>query len=498
MCGCHIVGDDCRHRSFQSIRRRVRSPHPASVGVASLNRCCRMSSTLLNQLQTAAASLRPRHPKAVAAGVATALGGFAITAFGLAPLMPDPSDLPRFTVTSQVLPNGLAAHIEALAEHDFPLHRSEATRAGDTADALLQRLGVQDAAASAFLRRDPVARKIVEGRVGKLVRAEVTRSGRLIGLVARSPLAGDGLPTHFQRLVVERSAAAGFSARVEKAALQSTVRFGSGIIESSLFAATDDSRIPDAVAIQMAEIFSTDIDFRRELRKGDRFTVVYEAMTADGEPTPWSQGSGRVLAAQFVNKGHTHTAIWFQTTEGKGGYFDLEGQSKRRALLGSPLEFSRVSSGFGMRLHPIFRTLRAHNGVDYPAPPGTPVRTVGDGVIEFAGWQNGFGNVVEVRHGGSKSTLYAHLSRIDVRKGERVEQGRTIGAVGSTGWSTGPHLHFELKVDGVHRDPQTIAKASETVKLDEKEMPRFSQVAGTVRSKLDVAASLGERFGEGG
>jgi murein DD-endopeptidase MepM/ murein hydrolase activator NlpD len=457
-----------------------------------------MVSKLLHRLPNAIASWRPRHPRAVAAGVATALGGFGITAFGIAPLMPDAADLPRYTVTAQLPLSGLQAQLDALAEHDFALHRSEQTRAGDTADLLLQRLGVQDPEASTFLRRDPVARKIIEGRAGKLVRAEVTRSGRLIGLVARSAIVGESLPTHFQRVVVERGPDGRFGTRVEKAALQSTVRFGSGVIESSLFAATDESRLPDAVAVQMAEIFSADIDFRRELRKGDRFTVVYEAMTADGEPVPWSQGTGRVLATQFVNRGQTHTAVWFQTTDGRSGYFDLEGQSKRRSMLASPLEFSRVSSGFGMRVHPIFRTMRPHNGVDYPAPTGTPVRTVGDGVVDFAGWQNGFGNVIEIRHSGGKSTLYAHLSRIDVRKGERVEQGRTIGAVGSTGWSTGPHLHFELKVDGVHRDPLQMAKTSETVRLDAQELPRFQERAGVIRSKLDVAASLGERAGEGG
>ena len=457
-----------------------------------------MSSSPLIRLQLAAEGLIRRHPRSIAGGVAAVLGGFAITAFGIAPLMPDPSDLPSQTLAIDVAPHGLAAQIEALVDHDYPLHRSEVTRSGDTADSLLQRLGVRDPAASQFLRRDPQARKLIEGRAGKLVRAEVTQSGRLVSLAARSPVAGDSRPTHFQRMVVQRGAAGGFATRVDTVPLQATVRFGSGVIESSLFAATDDSRIPDAIAVQMAEIFSNDIDFRRELRKGDRFTVVYEAMTADGEPVNWSQGTGRVLAAQFVNRNQTHTAVWFETLAGRGGYYDLEGQSKRRSLLGSPLEFSRVSSGFGMRLHPIFRTMRAHNGVDYPAPIGTPVRTVGDGTVEFAGWQNGFGNVIEVRHAGSKSTLYAHLSRIDVKKGDRVEQGRIIGAVGNTGWSTGPHLHFELKVDGVHHDPITIAKASEAVKLDPADLERFARVAGSVRVKLDVAASLGERFGEGG
>jgi murein DD-endopeptidase MepM/ murein hydrolase activator NlpD len=157
-----------------------------------------------------------------------------------------------------------------------------------------------------------------------------------------------------------------------------------------------------------------------------------------------------VLAAEFVNAGRTHQAVWFVDGQGRGAYFGPDGLSRRRAFLASPLEFSRVTSGFAMRFHPLLKSWRAHLGVDYGAPTGTAVRSVGDGVVHFAGRQNGYGNVVEVQHGNERSTLYAHLSRIDVRKGQRVEQGESLGAVGATGWATGPHLHFEFRVAGHH------------------------------------------------
>ncbi len=233
---------------------------------------------------------------------------------------------------------------------------------------------------------------------------------------------------------------------------------GSGTIRSSLFAATDDADIPDAVAVQIAEIFSGDIDFHRSLRKGDRFSVVYEVLEADGEPLR----TGRVLSAEFVNNGKSYQAMWFQEPGSKGGYYTLDGNSLRRAYLTSPMEFSRVTSGFKMRFHPILQKWRAHLGVDYAAPTGTSVRSVGDGVVAFAGVQNGFGNVVILRHANHHETVYAHLSRIGVRAGQRVSQGDHIGAVGATGWATGPHLHFEFRVNGVHQNPLTVARQSES------------------------------------
>jgi murein DD-endopeptidase MepM/ murein hydrolase activator NlpD len=316
--------------------------------------------------------------------------------------------------------------------------------------------------------------------------------GELIELVVRMPAESAGsAPTHFTRLTVKPEGSR-FAVRSALVPLETQTRLASGTIRSSLFAATDEARIPDPVATQMAEIFSAEIDFHRELRKGDTFSIVYESVTADGEPVPWNQGAGRVLAAEFINSGKTHQAIWFESG-GKGAYFDPSGRSRKRAFLASPMEFSRVTSGFAMRMHPILQRMRAHLGVDYAAPTGTPVRVVGEGVVDFAGWQNGYGNVVHVRHGADRLTVYAHLSRIDVRKGQRVEQGQHIGAVGATGWATGPHLHFEFRVGGVHQDPLKIAKASESVPLDPAARPRFTEWARTVQVKLDLAETVGSR-----
>ncbi len=437
--------------------------------------------------------LLQRHPRRLTAAVVTLLLGTAVTAFGVAPLAPDAADLPRRVLTQSVTPLALDAQLQALETHSLPLYHSELTRSSDTADTLLQRLGIDDSEAAAFLRRDSTARAVLEGRPGKMVQALAT-NGRLTRLTVRSPAeAGEQSSTRFTRLTIERDAL-GLRAHTEQAPLSTEVRLGSGTIQSSLFAAADDSRLPDTVTTQLAELFSTDIDFRRELKRGDTFTVLYEALTADGEPVTWNQACGRVLAAQFINDGHTHDAVWFQETatngKTKGGYFGLDGRSKTRMFLASPMAFSRVTSGFSMRLHPILQTWRAHLGVDYGAPSGTPVRAVGDGVVEFAGWQNGYGNIAIIRHAGERETRYAHLSRLEVKRGQRIDQGQVVGAVGATGWATGPHLHFEFRVRGQVQDPMTIARASEALTISPAARARFTEIAASARSQLQVASTL--------
>lgn len=413
--------------------------------------------------------------------------GFGVTAFGIAPLAPDAADLPRRLVTEIVIPEDITSQLETLASHSLELYRSDLTRSADTADSLLARLNVADVAAAAFLRNDKTARKLLEGRAGKMVQVRTAESGALEELVARYPAENaDQFATHFSRLRISRVNGE-LKAQVEVAELESQVRLGSGTIRSSLFAATDEARIPDPIAIQMAEMFSTDIDFHRELRRGDTFNVVYEALTADGEPITWNQAAGHVLASEFVNNGRAYSAVWFKDGNGKGGYYSFDGESKRRAFLASPMEFSRVTSGFSMRLHPILKTWRAHLGVDYGAPTGTAVRSVGDGVVDFAGWQNGYGNVVQIRHSNERTTLYGHLSRIDVRKGQRIDQGVRIGAVGATGWATGPHLHFEVRVKGQQQNPAVIAKTSEAVVLSAQSRAQFATVAQQLRQQLQAA-----------
>ena len=435
-----------------------------------------------------AESLR-HHPKRVTASLAVLLLGTGVTAFGVAPLAPDAADLPVRQLVESVEALPTQAQTDSLADFRFSLFRTEITRSTDTADALLKRLNISDPAAAAFLRNDANARLVLAGRPGKTVTAEASDSQQLLKLSMRWPTDDAAV---FKRLTIERQGS-GFAARVDDAPYNSSAHLASGTIQSSLFAATDEARIPDAVAVQLAEIFASDIDFRQSLRKGDRFNVVYETLEADGE----ALRTGRVLSAEFVNAGKTYQAMWFQPpgkdasgAPNRGGYYTLDGQSLRRAYLGSPLQFSRISSGFSMRFHPILQKWRAHLGTDFAAPTGTPAHAVGDGVVTFAGVQNGYGNVVFVKHRNSDETVYAHLSKILVRQGQRVNQNDTIGLVGSTGWATGPHLHLEFRVNGKQQDPMTMARQSETVPVPLAAQAYFRQLASGVKNQLLAAATI--------
>ena len=457
----------------------------------SLNQAEKAVETAVQSFFGRIATWAHAHPRRLAAGTVTVLGALAGTAFGLAPMAPDASALPKRLITESFTPADIDTQLDALAAQHLVLARSDVTRSNDTAGTLAKRLGIADTQLDAFLAADATSRKLWQGRAGKLVSATTDDSGKLTELVARYPAERDDqFSTHFTRLTIARGEH-GLTSKLETVPLGSTQRLATGTVRSSLFAATDDANIPDPIATQMAEMFSTDIDFHRELRKGDTFSVVYEALTADGEPITWNQGAGRVLAAEFVNGGHPFSAVWFTDATGKGAYFDLSGKSKHSAFLASPLAFSRITSGFSMRFHPILKEWKRHEGVDYGAPIGTPVHVVGDGVVAFAGQQNGYGNVIQIQHSDNRMTVYAHLSRIDVARGQRVAQGDHIGDVGMTGWATGPHLHFEFRVAGVVKDPLTIAKSAETLTLDNASRPRFTALATELKSELKTADSLG-------
>ena len=451
--------------------------------------------TLSRILSAITGSLR-RHPKRVATSLAMLLLGTGVTAFGVAPLAPDAADLPVRQVLEAMQPLpalSAQAQTDALADFSFKLFRTESTRSSDTANSLLKRLNLDDTAAAAFLRTDANAQLVLAGRPGKNVTVEASENQQLLKLSMRWPTDDESV---FQRLVIERTSStgvAGFSSRLETAAYTRSARLASATIQTSLFAATDEARIPDGVGVQIAEIFSGDIDFRTALRKGDRFNVVYETLEADGE----ALRTGRVLSAEFVNGAKSYQAMWFQPPgQDKGGYYTLDGQSLRHAYLSSPVEFSRISSGFSMRFHPILQTWRAHKGTDFAATTGTPARTVGDGVVEFAGVQNGYGNVVFIKHHNNHETVYAHLSKINVQQGQTVSQGQTIGLVGATGWATGPHLHFEFRVNGIQQDPMTLAKQSDIIPVPAAALPQFRQLANGVRNQLQAAASIDQTRAE--
>ena len=376
---------------------------------------------------------------------------------------------------------------------DQPLHlvADDWLRRGDTIESLLSRLGVEDAAFVDWARQSKEIRlAFASTRTTRATVAYLPEQG-VQSFTMRWP--DDRKPGHFLRFTANALASSGdaaaaptFDSKLESVAYRSTTRLASGVIESSLFATTDAANIPDAIAMGMAEIFSNDIDFNRDLRKGDTFAVVYEILEADSEALE----TGRILAASFTNKGLRLNAVWFEQN-GKGDYYDLNGESTRRFYLASPMEFSRVTSSFSKRrFHPVLKINRPHLGVDYGAPTGTPVRTVGDGRVVFAGRKGGYGNVIEIKHDGSSSTLYAHLSRIFVKRGERVERGQRIGAVGTTGVSTGPHLHFEHRVNGVHQDPARLARNSRALKIEPKQMAAFKAQASVASEQLAAARQV--------
>lgn len=396
-----------------------------------------------------------------------------VAAFGIAPGTQVETITQRSVVDELELRMASEERAPALA-----LWQQEVIQKGDTVGTLLSRLGVDNEDVVAFLqsvRGNAALRRLVPG---KTVKAQVTEHGQL--------LAFRYLDGTNDELVVDRSDE-GFMVRTGTPAVEQRVVLKAGRIESSLFAATDAAEIPDAIAIQMAEIFGSDIDFHRDIRKGDRFIVIYEAEYYDGALVR----SGRILAAEFVNDGKTYQAIYFSTPEGSG-YYSPDGKSLKKAFLRSPLPFSRITSKFTLaRFHPIFKEWRAHRGVDYGAPVGTPVRATGNGRVAFAGKQGGYGNIVIIQHAGGYSTAYAHLSGFakGIRPGVRVEQGQTIGYVGMTGWATGPHLHYEFRVNGVQRDPLKVAMP-EAPPIGAQHRAAFKAAAAALTAQMDLMRSV--------
>ncbi|HSA88852.1 MAG TPA: peptidoglycan DD-metalloendopeptidase family protein [Burkholderiales bacterium] len=345
--------------------------------------------------------------------------------------------------------------------------REELFQRGDTLPAFIERLGIE-APHAGQLAQLRVLRQL---RPGTHVSAEVSADGEPLVL---SFLSG-------RDTVVKVVAEANDHFRVtdDRAQLYTRVAMKSGVIESSLFAAADESGIPDGIAMQLGDVFAGDIDFHRDLRKGDQFAVVYEVHYLGARPVR----AGRLLAAEFTNNRKTFRAVQFGN-----GYYTPEGKNLRKAFLRSPLEFSRVSSGFGLRRHPIARAWMKHEGIDYAAPTGTRVRAVGDGIVEHAGLKGGYGKVVIIRHHGQYSTAYAHLSRINVHRGQRVAQNDTIGAVGQTGWATGPHLHYEFRIGGQARNPFSIAMPA-AAPVAPQDLTAFRNHAEPLIVRLDLIAN---------
>jgi murein DD-endopeptidase MepM/ murein hydrolase activator NlpD len=311
---------------------------------------------------------------------------------------------------------------------------------------------------------------------GELLRF-MHRDGELVGLERKL--------SDSETLKVTREAN-GFTADVLENPLEMRTRTASATIDSSLFQAAADAELSDRIAFDLAEIFQYDIDFVLDIQPGDRFTVVYEEVLQDGALLR----TGNILAAKFVNEGREYRAVRYVDRDGHGEYFTPDGKSLRKAFIRAPVQFSRVSSRFNpSRHHPVLNLIRAHRGVDYAAPVGTPVRAAGDGRVKFVGLQGGFGNVIELEHGSGVVTVYGHLSRFapQLRRGQHVELGKVIGYVGMTGLATGPHLHYEYRVRGVHKNPQTVS-LPDAAPVPTAEQDRFLTSTADLVNLLDLPA----------
>lgn len=267
-----------------------------------------------------------------------------------------------------------------------------------------------------------------------------------------------------------------------------------GTITSSLFEAGSQAGVSDGTILKLASIFASDIDFVLDLRDGDQFTLIYEEHWRDGARL----AEGEILAAEFVNQGARHRAVRYKTPDGRMNYYTPEGKTLRKAFVRAPLAFSRVSSDFNpRRRHPILNTIRAHQGVDYAAPSGTPVRAPGDGKVVFRGRKGGYGNAVILQHPGGITTLYGHLSGFtrSAREGQRVTQGQVIGYVGATGLATAPHLHYEYRINGVHMNPRTV-KLPDATPLDPALRPEFQRAAAPLLERLEARGRLAGASGK--
>lgn len=391
-----------------------------------------------------------------------------VAAFGIAPETETRQIPVRTVIENLQLPQA-----EPSADVAASFWQEERIQRGDTISALLDRLNVNDEDIAGFLQSAKDSKSLRQLIPGRIVRAQTDEEGNLLAL--------QYISNSESMLKVEKQAGT-FKASDEAVPLESRILMKSAEIKSSLFGATDAANIPDNVATQLADIFSSDIDFHRDLQKGDKITVVYESFYNKGELIK----TGRVLAAEFINNGKTYRAVWFQDKEGRGGYYTPEGKNLRKAFLRSPLEFSRITSGFtSARYHPVLKEWRAHKGIDYGAPSGTRVKAVADGTVVFAGKQNGYGNLIVLQHQGQYSTAYGHLSAFakSLRKGSKVNQGDIIGYVGMTGLATGPHLHYEFRIAGVQRNPLSIA------------MPTAFPIAAQYKADFNkLAASLALRL----
>lgn len=358
----------------------------------------------------------------------------------------------------------------------FEYQKSITVSSGDTLSVLFAQAGLDNSLLHRILSNNKEAKRFTQLKVGQTLSFEFDENKELSAISSQV--------SNLESIHLEKqSDSDSFIFRNHVAQTQTREQYAKGTIEGALFAATKKADMPYGLALDMANIFGYDIDFAQDLRKGDTFEVLYEEKTLEDKAV----GTGHILTARFTNRGKVYTAVRYTDKNGNTSYYSADGSSLRKAFIRTPVDFARISSRFSNgRKHPILNKIRAHKGVDYAAPRGTPIKAAGDGRVTLAGRKGGYGNTVVIKHGQRYQTLYAHMNGFakGIRSGSNVKQGQIIGYIGTTGLSTGPHLHYEFQVNGVHVDPLSQKlPISDPIHASEKQ--RFAQYSRPLIAKLD-------------
>jgi len=374
---------------------------------------------------------------------------------------------PETPVGMQTVVERLTVLPEVISSPGLPYVYDDRINSGDTVQSILRRLSISDPEAQEYLQNNTeVARAVQQLRSGHSFTVVVDPTGRLLSL--RLPTTGNGNSIEVSRSANNQP----FQVSNTAVTLENGTEMRRGVITSSLFAATEAIGLPDSIATQLTDLFGTEIDFHTDLRSGDTFSVIYQTAYDRGAPTQ----AGRVIAAEFVNQGVRHAVFLHTAANGRSEYYKSNGESLRTSFLRSPLEFSRVTSTFGNRVHPVMGKWHNHAGVDFGAPTGTPVRATADGEVTFIGRYGGYGKFIVLKHRDNISTAYAHLNAFapGLSVGETVRQGEIIGEVGATGRVTAAHLHYEFRVDDIAQNPMTVVLPN-AQPLRGEELARFRE-----------------------
>lgn len=354
----------------------------------------------------------------------------------------------------------------------------EKVKKGDSISRIFSRMNLSAGLLHDILNSSDEAKRLARIKPGEMLKVKIDREGNFLGLI---------LERNAIKSLNVQAREDGFSTRTVERGLETRIASNSGVITNSLYQSAQRTGLSDQLIMELANIFGWDIDFALEIRAGDQFSLIYEDEYLDGE----LYGNGAILAAEFVNQGNVFRAVRYEDENGNSNYYSPDGRSMRKAFLRAPVDFRRISSRFTKaRWHPVLGKKRPHKGVDYAAATGTPIKAAGDGRVIFRGRKGGYGNTVIIQHGSQYTTLYGHMSSFkrSVQNGSRVKQGQTIGYVGKSGLATGPHLHYEFRVNGVHRNPLTV-KIPAASPINARYKADFEKISKPLLAQLEIISS---------